>query len=357
MKNLRFAMIGTGFWSRFQLAGWMEAGGVECVALCNRTVAKAAALGEQFGIDSIYGIDEIEKLLDQEALDFVDICTNVETHYPFTKLAAERGIPVVCQKPMALSLQEAEQMVAICQQARVPLFINENWRWQYPIRQFQLALESGRIGRPFRARIDYRNSFPVFENQPFLKELEQFILTDIGSHILDTARALFGDASHLYCQIHRVHTDIRGEDVATVVMSMGDNITVTCDMSYASRREHDRFPETYIEVEGTHGFLELGPDFWIRETTDAGTVATRHQPPHYSWADPAYDVVHSSIVPAQASFVRAMQGTDTAENTGEDNLKTVQLVFGSYASAKRQQVVTLPFTSGDAGNDSLTDMQ
>lgn len=345
MANLRFAMIGTGFWSTFQLAGWYEAGGVECVALCNRTVSKAESLGQQWGISKVYSIDDIETMLDTEKLDFIDICTNVETHYPLTKMAAERGIPVVCQKPMAVSLAEAEAMVAVCQQANVPLFINENWRWQYPIRQFKQRMEAGGIGRPFRARIDYRNSFPVFDNQPFLKELEQFILTDIGSHILDVARYLFGDATRLYCETTRVHPDIRGEDVATVMMTMGEDITVTCEMSYASKREHDRFPETYIEVEGSQGFLALEPDFWIRETTSEGTRATRHQPPRYAWADPAYDLVHSSIVPAQASFVRALNGTGAAENTGADNLKTMQLVFGAYASAAAHQVLSLPLHS------------
>ena len=340
-------MIGTGFWSKFQLAGWLEAGGVECVALCNRTVSKAAALGEEFGVSSIYGTDEIEKMLDNEALDFIDICTNVETHYPYTKFAAERGLPVVCQKPMATTLAEAEKMVKVCQEAGVQLFINENWRWQYPIRQFRQKLASGGIGKPFRARIDYRNSFPVFGNQPFLKELDQFIMTDVGSHLLDAARALFGDANRLYCQTYRVHPDIKGEDVATIVMNMGDDITVTCDMSYATKREHDRFPETYIEVEGTQGFLELGPDFWIRETTADGTMVTQHKPPRYEWADPNYDIVHSSFVPTQASFVAALNGTAEAENTGEDNLKTMQLVFGAYTSAATQQTITLPFTSDD----------
>ena len=56
------------------------------------------------------------------------------------------------------------------------------------------------------------SGFPVFANQPFLKELEQFILTDLGSHTLDTARFLFGEAESLYCQTRRVHPDIKGED-------------------------------------------------------------------------------------------------------------------------------------------------
>jgi predicted dehydrogenase len=73
-------------------------------------------------------------LPDNEQLDFVDICTNVETHYPLTKLAAERGLPVVCQKPMATTLAECETLVQVCKDTGVPLHINENWRWQYQIR-------------------------------------------------------------------------------------------------------------------------------------------------------------------------------------------------------------------------------
>ncbi|NDJ60692.1 MAG: Gfo/Idh/MocA family oxidoreductase [Chloroflexi bacterium] len=347
MSNLRFAMFGTGFWSRFQLAGWYEAGGVECVALYNRTRAKAEQLGQAWNIDKVYSDGEAEALLDNEQLDFVDICTNVETHYPFVKLAAERKLPVVCQKPMATTLAECEAMVAACREANVPLFINENWRWQQPLRDFKRMLDSGRIGKPFRARIHYVNSFPVFDNQPFLKELEQFILTDIGSHILDAARFLFGDAQTLYAHTYRAHPDIKGEDVATVMMTMGDDaLTVVCEMSYASRTEIERFPETYVYVEGHNGFLELGPDFWIRETTADGTLAKRYPPPRYPWADPAYDLIHASIVPTQADFVQALRGEGAAETTGDDNLKTMQLVFGSYESAASGQVITLPFTAG-----------
>lgn len=339
-KSLRFAMFGTGFWSTFQLAGWIEAGGADCVALYNRTVSKAENLAEQFGVPKVYGSPE--ELLDNEDLDFVDICTNVETHYPFTKMAAERGLNVVCQKPMAVDLEEAQKMVQVCKDAGVKLFINENWRWQFPIRQFKKMIDSGRIGQPFRAKMHFNSSFPVFDNQPFLKDLDQFILTDVGSHILDAARYLFGDAQSLYCNITRVHPDIKGEDVATCMMKMGDTpTTVTCEMSYASLTEIERFPETFIYVEGDKGFLELGRDFWIRETTAEGTLAKRYPPPRYDWADPAYDVVHSSIVPTQADFVQAFQNDTLAETNGDDNLKTMELVFKSYQSAASNQIIQI----------------
>lgn len=156
---------------------------------------------------------------------------------------------------------------------------------------------------------------------------------------LDVARFLFGEAESLYCQTHRVHADIKGEDVATVMMKMGRGTTVVCEISYASRTEHERFPETYIFVEGDQGSLELGPDFWIRATAEDGTHAKRYPPPRYAWADPAYDVVHSSIVPCNADLLRALKGEGEAETTGEDNLKTVRLVFAAYESAASGRVI------------------
>ncbi|MGC5317018.1 Gfo/Idh/MocA family protein, partial [Escherichia coli] len=74
--------------------------------------------------------DNPEELLDSEQVDFIDIATSAETHLQFVELGASRGLPIVCQKPMATSLADAERMVRVCTQAGVPLFINENWRWQ-----------------------------------------------------------------------------------------------------------------------------------------------------------------------------------------------------------------------------------
>ncbi len=338
MRELTFALFGAGFWAQYQLAGWRELPGVRCVAIYNRTRSKAEDLARRFGIPAVY--DDAEKLLDEQALDFIDICTAVETHADFVLLAARRRLPVICQKPMARSYQEAQQMVEACRQAGVPFLINENWRWQAPIRALGQVVQAGTIGKVFRARITMVSGFPVFRNQPFLRDLEQFVLTDIGSHLLDTARFLFGEAEILYCQTHRVHDDIRGEDVATVMLKTVDDATVTVEMGYAENfLERDRFPETFIFVEGRQGSAELAPDYWIRVTTASGTHAYRVVPPRYSWADPAYEVVHSSIVPCQANLLAALRGEAVAETTGEDNLRTMHLVFAAYESAARGQAV------------------
>lgn len=304
----------------------------------NRTVEKAKRLGEEFGIERVYA--DVERMLDEGKLDVVDVITDVDTHSRYVKLAAERGIAVICQKPMGASLEDARGMLEFCRERGVELLVHENWRWQTPLRELKRVVDSGVVGQVFRGRINMVSGFDLFSNQPFLRELEQFLLTDIGSHVLDVARWMFGEAESVHCRTARVHPDIRGEDVATVVLGMKGGTTVLCEMAYAGNpREHERFPETYVVVEGERGTVELGPDFWIRVTTKDGTHARRVPPPRYAWADPRYDVVHASIVPCCADLLGHLRGGKKAETTGDDNLKTVELVFGSYSSAKSGEVV------------------
>jgi predicted dehydrogenase len=340
MSELRFAAFGAGFWARFQLAGWREIGGTTCVAIYNRTRSKAEALAREFDISAVY--DDPEELLRNENLDFVDILTDVDSHARFVHLAAAHKLPAICQKPLAPSLEIAEEMVRTCAQAGVPLYVNENWRWQTPIREVSRILASGEIGKPFRARLDMISGFPVYANQPFLKQLKQFILTDMGSHILDVARFLFGEARTLYCQTARVHADIQGEDVATVMMDMDSGVTVLVELAYAENfLERDKFPETCIFVEAERGSLELTHDFGIRVTTKNGTLVRKVPPPRFPWADPAYDIVHSSIVPCQANLLRALRGEVQGETRANDNLKTVRLVSAAYESAEKGQTIRL----------------
>jgi len=339
MSDLRFAIFGTGFWSRFQLAGWRELEGAECVALCNRMRSKAEALGREFGISRIY--DDPEELLNREELDFVDIITDPATHSRFVHMAAEHGLPAICQKPMASDLRTAEQMVKATRRAGVPFFVHENWRWQAPIRAFKHALDTAPVGSPFRAHVQYLSTQRVWDTQPFLKELDQFIIADMGSHILDVARFLFGEAESLYCHTSHINDELKGEDSATVIMKMGRGATVICEFGYASITERERPYQTYVFAECERGSVELGPDYWVHTTTREGTTARQCPPPHYPWAEPDRDVVLSSIVPCNANLLSALSGKGKAETTGEDNLKTVRLVFAAYDSAAAGQAIKL----------------
>ena len=117
-KPLRFALLGTGFWARYQLGAWRELPGARCVALYNRTRAKAEALGRELGIGAVY--DDAEELLRREDVDFLDVVTDPSTHARFVDLAVAHGKPVICQKPMANDLATAERMVHACRESASP---------------------------------------------------------------------------------------------------------------------------------------------------------------------------------------------------------------------------------------------
>ena len=333
---LKGAVIGTGFWSNFQIAAWKELQGVEIVALYNRTLSRAKTVGEKFGIENIY--DDIDELLQKEELDFVDIITDVDTHFNFTKAAAAKGLQVICQKPMAPSLSLAEEIVSFTKQQNVGFFIHENFRWQAPIRAVNQLLNEGVIGKPFKARVGFVSGFPVFDNQPFLAEIEHFILTDIGSHVLDICRFLFGEATSLYCLTQKVNKKIKGEDVANVLMEMEGGLHCYAEMSYASILEKEAFPQTLILVEGENGSIHLTNDFELKVSTKSGTTSSIVRPVNYNWADQEYVVVHSSIVDCNKDILNGIKG-GACETTGDDNLKTVKLVWSSYESANTGKVI------------------
>ena len=338
--TLRCAIIGTGFWANYQIAAWLEIPGVQIVALYNRTKDKAEAMNQKFGLSAtVY--NDYDALLKNETIDFVDIITDVDSHEMFTIMAAEKGIDVVSQKPMAATLAQANNMVATCKKAGVKFFIHENFRWQAPIRKLKNALDAGVIGKPFKARVSFCSAFPVFDNQPFLATLDRFILMDIGSHVLDICRFLFGEASSLYCLSKRVNPAIKGEDVANVLMEMNNGIHCYAEMSYASILEKEAFPQTLVLVEGEKGSLHLTNDFELKVITRDGVIIKEIiKPKNYSWVDPAYTVVHSSIVDCNSDILNGLKG-GLCETTGADNLKTVDLVWKSYESAATAKKITI----------------
>lgn len=339
MSDLRFAVMGTGFWSNYQIPAWFEVGGVELVAVYNRTVSKAEKVAEKFGVPRVYG--DPEELLQKEKLDFVDIITEVPAHAPLVYLAARYQVPVICQKPMAPDYRTAQQMVAVCQDAGIPFFVHENFRWQTPLRALKEVLDERPIGQPVRARIQFVHGMEdfVWDNQPMLKTLKRFALMDLGSHILDLARFYFGEPQSLYCTHFQIRDDIAGEDAASVMLKIGDMLC-SCEISYSTKTEWGYFPETFVYIEGKRGTIELGHNFWIRVTTDSGTHARRFPPPRYAWCDPDYNVAHASMVPIHQDFLKAFQTGQPAETSGEDNLKTIRLVEAAYESAGRNQVIT-----------------
>ena len=124
-KNLRVAVVGTGRISKFHFAAWAAADGVEIVAVCDVDGGRAAEMAKRYGVPRSYS--SVADLLDKEEVDAIDIVTPPATHAEILELAAARGIPCLCQKPLARDYDEAQKIVASVT-PRIRLMVNENRR-------------------------------------------------------------------------------------------------------------------------------------------------------------------------------------------------------------------------------------
>lgn len=338
-KRLKFAVIGTGFWANYQIHAWKELDKVELVAVCDKDLEKAKEAASRHGIPRYY--QDARDLLEKEPLDFVDIISSVSAHAPLVLMAAKAGVHVICQKPMAEDYDTCQQIVKACEKAGVKFFIHENFRFQTPIRACKALMEEGFIGKPFKGRLTFCSGFPVFDNQPALAELERFILIDLGVHILDMARFLFGEVERIYCQTQKINPNIKGEDVANIFLTMKNGVNCFTEVSYASQLEEETFPQTLILVEGNEGSIRLDKDYKIT-LSQKGKESKKifADPPHFHWEDPDYALAHSSMVACNRDILLDLLGEKQSENTGKENLKAIELVFLSYESALHNKVLT-----------------
>jgi predicted dehydrogenase len=332
MKPSKFAVIGAGFWARFQIPAWREVRGAELVALCDRDHAKAETAARQFGVPKVYA--DAEELLRCEPLDFIDIAASPQTHAALVELAARHRVPVICQKPMALDYGTCERMVATCRTAGVPFLIHENYRWQTPMRRLKQLLNEGRIGRPFRAHIQFSHAdLSLYNNQPYLFTDPHFALHDMGPHLLDLPRFFFGEPHSLYAREFNVHPKFKGEDIVSIMLGY-EKLTCHCELSW-------RTTPYQAFIEGRTGTLQWRTDGKLTIANDTGGSIEQLAPQTYPWADSRYGFAHPSIVATNGHLLAALRSEQAAETTGEDNLKTMRLVFAAQDSAARSEAVRL----------------
>lgn len=330
-KIWRGGMIGAGAWSDIQLRAWAGVENAEIVALCDRHPERRDPLAEQFKIPQMF--DNFETMLNQADLDFVDICTRPYSHSALTKLAAKRGLPVLCQKPFCENLAEAQEVVEYCRQNSVPLMVNENFRWQAWFRQAKEVLESGALGQPFFARIHRRNrlTLPEFDHrQSYFVEMPRLVVYEMGTHYLDTFRYLFGEPDSLFARLHHVSPYVVGEDVQLLTLSY-PGLTALVNHSWASvpvpglddSEEKPGVASPRLEIDGTAGTLTLNCDGSMHLYTD-----TTHQ----EWQFSA-DTGPKSHIAAQQHFIDCLESGAEFETSGAETLKTMALVYAAYHSA------------------------
>ncbi len=336
-RQLKGAVIGCGFFAQNHLNGWADIEGVEIVAVCDRDKAKAEAMRERFGIARAY--DDAEAMFAAEALDFVDIPTTMETHEVLVGLAVAHGVPTIVQKPFAPDLDACRRMVAAASAAGVPLMVHENFRFQHVSRAVKRIIDSGEIGDLTYCRLSWRTGFDIYAGQPYLALVKRFVIMDVGIHILDLARYLFGDANSVFCRTQQIKEGIAGEDAATILLQHDSGALSVLDVSYASRRGVEIFPHTLIDIEGTKGTIEVRADHAI--TVSGPGFSRTEVVPHdvRSWTSEPWTLIQDSVVETQRHFVECLRSGTEPETSGRDSLLTYGLLEAAYASAKSGEMV------------------
>jgi D-apiose dehydrogenase len=325
------ALIGCGFFAQNHLHAWDDIHGAEIVALCDRDEGRLAATAQAFGIHRTY--TDAASMLRNEALDFVDIATTVQSHRPLVEMAASHSVAAICQKPFAETTADAAAMVDACRNADVPLMVHENFRWQSPIRAVKAVLDSGIIGTPFWGRVSFRSAHDVYTAQPYLATDAKFIIQDLGIHILDIARFLFGDVAGIAASTCRVNPKIRAEDVATMMLTHKGGATSIVDCSYATALEAENFPQTLIEIDGDRGTARLAAGYRLTVHAGSRTEYLDVAPPLLPWAQRPWHNIQESVLNIERHFIECLKAGAEPETSGVDNLKTLALVYAAYDSA------------------------
>lgn len=342
--EFRGVLIGCGFFADNHLHAWREIDGVGIAAVCDRDRAKAEAAARKHGVARVY--DDAEAMLAAERPDFVDVATTVQSHRPLVELAARLGVPVICQKPFALSLADAQAMVGACEAAGVPLMVHENFRWQAPMLAAAAIANSGDIGRPYFGRVSFRHDFNIYEKQPYLATDERFVILDLGIHIIDVARSLFGEVEALTARTASINPIVRGEDVATLMLGHAGGATSIVDCSFYAHRDPNPFPQTLLEIDGEKGSVLVEQDYSLRLMSPAGTQVRRVAPTIRGWTDPRFAAVQDSVVNIQRHWIDCLRHGREPLTSGRDNVKTLALGLAAYDSAASGQTIRMPAAAG-----------
>jgi len=334
---MKIALIGCGFFALNHLHAWRDIDGVDVVAICDLDPGRLEQVGSQFGIDRRYA--DPKALFGDGGFDAVDVATTVGSHRELVELAAHHRVHTICQKPFAENMSDARAMVDAVESSGKALMIHENFRWQSPVRRVIETVREGTIGTPFFGRVSFRSGYDVFSTQPYLAEGERFIIEDLGIHILDIARALFGNVVHLSATTRRINPKIRGEDVATMLLAHENGVASVVDCSYATRRTPETFPESMIEVDGDEGTLRLDAGYQLTIQTRAGSRVLDLSPPVLSWASRPWHNIQESVLAIQRHFVDSIKAGSEPETSGADNLHTLALVEAAYLSAAEHRTV------------------
>ena len=332
----RVAVIGAGYFARFQIEAWQRLTDAELVAVCD-LLPQHQGIVQQLAPQATF-YQNAARMLDELELDLIDIATPPATHQGLLELAAQRGLPVIVQKPLAPTYAESLKLVETAEQAGLALAVHENFRFQPWHQELRRIVEAGRLGRlhsiAMRLRPgDGQGERAYLDRQPYFQKMERFLIHETAIHFIDTFRFLGGEITGVMARLRRLNPVIAGEDSGTVIFDFSSGAYGLFDGNRLNEHaaENTRLTMGDAWLEGEGGVLRLDGfgRLWFKPH---GEPEREHK---YPWANKGFagDCVYAT----QAHLLAHFRDGTLCQTLAQDYLRNIEIEEAVYRSAKEQR--------------------
>jgi len=308
VRRLRTAVIGTGFMGRVHLEALRRMEFVDVAAIAGRELAPAERLGAGYGVETV--VDDYRQLLEDATIDAVHIRTPNATHYQMAKNALLAGKHVLCEKPLSVSVEEAQELVTLAQKNSLRNCVCHNLRYYPMVQQIRRMREDGDLGDVLVVQGTYSQDWLLYETDWNWRIDAKAggalrAMGDIGSHWFDMAEHLTGLRVRSLCAdlqtFHSIRkrpkqnaetfggkllaaddvedTPVQTEDFGAVLFRMGEGTrgAMTASQVSAGRKNH-----LSVEIYGTKSSVS-----WNQERPDELWIGQRNSPIQTIIKDPS----------------------------------------------------------------------
>jgi len=343
---LNFALVGCGRIAKrhSELLGHGQIAGARLVAVCDIVQHKAAAIGEQFNVPHFADMNEMMSTCD---IDVVVVLTESGNHAKHVIDLAKHGKVIIVEKPMALTLDDCDAMIAACEAAGSQLFVVKQNRFNVPVAKLREALEEGRFGKLIMGTIRVRwcrdQSYYDQDAWRGTWAMDGGVLTNQASHHVDLLEWMMGDVESVFAKSTTALVDIEAEDTAVVLLKFKNGAFGLIEATTAARPKD---LEGSISLLGATGTVEVG-GFAVNQLKTWNFADGRQEEEGfmetYSVNPPnVYGFGHQMYYEHVVDCIS--NGTPQTVD-GREGRKSIQLINAIYESVETGKEVFLPVNS------------